>query len=245
MQKEKAVEISLNGHYLCRQRPTLPHTFACSTIGPAGLNFRVRDGNGWYPRGKITDNLEAFLRASGPAAEILSARRPGPQTPKCKDLEDNTSQLNRLGVAPAKSRALLLQDGASGHPFADQATPGCLVWRATRFGGWRRVLADAPGKFYGQAERAISTGKLRALPRFHLQPINQVIFLGPSYPACAGLGDLILGSASRLYAFSVYHHRTSLPSRAMGMTAGTQEVRPSRSSRTKDRPPQISYAHIR
>ena len=33
------------------------HTFACSTIGPAGLNFRVRDGNGWNPRGKITDNL--------------------------------------------------------------------------------------------------------------------------------------------------------------------------------------------
>src|ERR1700687_1727121 len=43
---------------LCRQLPTLPHTFACSTIGPAGLNFRVRDGNGWNPRGKITDNLQ-------------------------------------------------------------------------------------------------------------------------------------------------------------------------------------------
>ena len=40
--------------YLCRRRPTLPHTFACSTIGPAGLNFRVRDGNGCFPRGKIT-----------------------------------------------------------------------------------------------------------------------------------------------------------------------------------------------
>src|ERR1700704_3796495 len=47
-----------------------------------------------------------------------------------------------------------------------------------------------------------------------------------------GLGDLILRRASRLYAFSGYHNRTSLPSRAIGMTAGTQEVRPSRSSRT-------------
>jgi len=37
------------------------HTLgACSTIGPAGLNFRVRDGNGWIPRGKITDNLRRF-----------------------------------------------------------------------------------------------------------------------------------------------------------------------------------------
>ncbi len=60
-----------------------------------------------------------------------------------------------------------------------------------------------------------------------------------------GLGDLILERASRLYAFSGYHNRTSLPSRALGRTTGTQEVRPSRSSRTKDSPPQISYAHSR
>src|ERR1700747_855162 len=60
-----------------------------------------------------------------------------------------------------------------------------------------------------------------------------------------GLGDLILWSASRLYAFSGYHNRTSLPSCAIGMTTGTQEVRPSRSSRTKDRSTQISYAHTR
>ncbi len=58
-------------------------------------------------------------------------------------------------------------------------------------------------------------------------------------------GDLILERASRLYAFSGYHNRTSLPSRALGRTTGTQEVRPSRSSRTKDSPPQISYAHSR
>src|SRR6201988_5511803 len=60
-----------------------------------------------------------------------------------------------------------------------------------------------------------------------------------------GLGDLILERASRLYAFSGYHNRTSLPSRAFGKTTGTQEVRPSRSSRTKDSPLQISYAHSR
>jgi hypothetical protein len=58
-------------------------------------------------------------------------------------------------------------------------------------------------------------------------------------------GDLILERASRLYAFSGYHNRTSLPSHALGRTTGTQEVRPSRSSRTKDSPPQISYAHSR
>src|ERR1700693_921006 len=57
--REKATLISERGLYLCRQLPTLPHTFACSTIGPAGLNFRVRDGNGWNPRGKITDKSES------------------------------------------------------------------------------------------------------------------------------------------------------------------------------------------
>ncbi len=58
------------------------HTLgACSTIGPAGLNYRVRDGNGWIPRGKITDNLRRFAGVNEaaeqaakwePAAETLS-----------------------------------------------------------------------------------------------------------------------------------------------------------------------------
>jgi len=59
------------------------------------------------------------------------------------------------------------------------------------------------------------------------------------------LGDLILGKVSRLYAFSAYPDRTSLPSYATGVTTGSQEVRPPRSSRTKGRPPQISCAHHR
>ena len=37
--------------------PSLPHTRACSTIGAEGLNFRVRDGNGWDPLAKVTQNL--------------------------------------------------------------------------------------------------------------------------------------------------------------------------------------------
>ena len=42
---------------LIGRRPTLPHTRACSTIGAEGLNFRVRDGNGWDPFARITQNL--------------------------------------------------------------------------------------------------------------------------------------------------------------------------------------------
>ena len=51
-------------------------------------------------------------------------------------------------------------------------------------------LLTAQSKFYGQAERAISTGKLHALLRFNLQPINQVVFLGPSLPLRVGRSHL-------------------------------------------------------
>ncbi len=120
-EKEKAVEISLNGLYLCRQRPTLPHTFACSNIGPAGLNYRVRDGNGWIPRGKITDKLRRLAGVNKPpsggewepAAEVLRRILCAEGSPTAisvldhlicnqmlqqtfKEREDETSQLNRL-----------------------------------------------------------------------------------------------------------------------------------------------------
>src|SRR5579859_1209041 len=62
-QKQKATFISEMWPFsiLIRQRPTLPHSYPCSTIGPARLNFRVRDGNGCDPRGMITGN---FLKYS-------------------------------------------------------------------------------------------------------------------------------------------------------------------------------------
>ena len=40
-----------------RQRPTFPQPHGCSIIGPGGLNFRVRDGNGWNPSGKVTEKI--------------------------------------------------------------------------------------------------------------------------------------------------------------------------------------------
>src|ERR1700741_450851 len=37
-----------------RQRPTLPYPCGYSTIGPGGLNYRVRNGIGCGPTGKTT-----------------------------------------------------------------------------------------------------------------------------------------------------------------------------------------------
>jgi|ERR1700760_2584075 hypothetical protein len=54
--------------------------------------------------------------------------------------------------------------------------------------GW---LAFTPGKFYGQAERAISTGKRKTLLSLYLQPIKQVVFLCPSSPFWVGRSNLV------------------------------------------------------
>jgi hypothetical protein len=45
-----------------RQRPTLPHSFPCSTIGAEELNFRVRDGNGCCLFAIATE--KAFMQTS-------------------------------------------------------------------------------------------------------------------------------------------------------------------------------------
>src|SRR5580692_1556008 len=55
--KKPAPRSGLFVYELCRRSPNLPHTYACSTIGPTRLNFRVRDGNGWDPRSKLTGKL--------------------------------------------------------------------------------------------------------------------------------------------------------------------------------------------
>jgi len=73
----------------------------------------------------------------------------------------------------------------------------------------------------------------------HLRPINVVICHGPYL--VNPVGNLILERASHLDAFSAYPFRRSLTSRALGRTTGTRELRPSRSSRTRDSLPQISY----
>src|SRR5271166_476161 len=62
--------------------------------------------------------------------------------------------------------------------------------------GWPNAPTSArwvevtPSKFYGQAERAISTGKLHALLRFHIQPIKHVVFVCPSFPFWVGRSHL-------------------------------------------------------
>ena len=94
---------------------------------------------------------------------------------------------------------------------------------------------------YRSSPRTISTGRLNALLRLHLPPIDPVVCWGPY--RVLPVGALILEWASHLDAFSAYPFRTWPMSSALGRTTHTPEVRPSRSSRTRDSSPQGSCAH--
>jgi hypothetical protein len=60
---------------LSRRRPTFPHSYPCSIIGPARLNYRVRDGNGCDPRGMTTGNLRKLAAlAISVISDQISAR---------------------------------------------------------------------------------------------------------------------------------------------------------------------------
>src|SRR5918995_4942276 len=63
---KKSPEIQYLWAFLCfksRQRPTFPQPHGCSIIGPGGLNFRVRNGNGWDPSGKVTEKLFVGIKS--------------------------------------------------------------------------------------------------------------------------------------------------------------------------------------
>ena len=88
--------------------------------------------------------------------------------------------------------------------------PGCDVRGGSVFQRGRCVAQDLTTgswrwarRWYlvGQADRAISTGQLRGLPRFDLRPIDVVVFHGSQR-------DLVLRRVSRLDAFSGYPIRT-------------------------------------
>ena len=114
---------------------------------------------------------------------------------------------------------------------------------ATKLIGLQGLLEECPPELRGVNSMDKPNGRLVLVSFTHYCAFTPSLSTRSS--SWALQGDLIFGRASRLYAFSGYHNRTSLPSRALGRTTGTQEVRPSRSSRTKDSPPQISYAHSR
>ena len=91
----------------------------------------------------------------------------------------------------------------------------------------------------------------QALDRLVLTSSRITAFTPSTYQPCClqgvlpafAVGYLFSRGASRLDAFSVYPVRTSLPCYAVGTTTVAPEVRPFRSSRTRNSSSHVSYAH--
>ena len=97
-----------------------------------------------------------------------------------------------------------------------------------------------PTSLLRSSPRPISTGPLNPSLNLHARPIYHVVCMG-SY-SLNGMGNFILRRASRLDAFSAYPFRIWVPSATAGAITGTPEIRPSRSSRTRDSASQVSCA---
>ena len=72
-QRRRALEKS-------RRRPTLPHSYPCSTIGAGGLNFCVRNGNRCDPSAIATENRKTmtipYLQPKKNSGDYGQAARP-------------------------------------------------------------------------------------------------------------------------------------------------------------------------
>ena len=192
--------------------------------GPDGLNGRVRNGNGCDPAGIVAGNAKLrwsnhnFVNPGGSVTTGKSYRKlSGGRVSK-------TSHTG--GTRPRRdsgsSRRWVLRRETCLH-----ADPVAFR-RATGRGG------QAIGCWNWSAE---------AVARLTL-PAHRPGGLPGAFIACAN-GNLVLEGASRLDAFSAYPVPTWLPGGAPSGTAGTPEVGPPQSSRTRGDAPQVSCAHGR
>ena len=192
------------------------HVLRRSTIGAEGFHGRVRDGIGCLaprcdhqavaaPRGRRAEDgaqrtarrgrrpQDSGQRTDGDRALVLRVRhRPSPE--RCRP----SAVARALSSERCRSTAEFVNAGGE---VPSSAALGCGALSA----GWRLPL-HAGGfpvwlSIMDRAVRAISTGQLHSLLRFHPRPIDVVVFHGSRR-------DLVLRGASRLDAFSGYPVRT-------------------------------------
>src|SRR5574337_2180489 len=107
----------------------------------------------------------------------------------CRPGDDLLSRVLRQSTIGAKAFDGRVRDGIGSDRLAKATRPAKNGGRKKISSGRSKTgffVADFKsassrlGDESNQAERAISTGKLRALPRFHTRPINVVVFHGSS-----------------------------------------------------------------
>ena len=182
------------------------------------------------------------------SAPIRSTVAASPKTAKgprsARALQETGGDLLSQGVTPQVPSAQtgLTSVFGMGTGVSPSLSPP-RIWLSTNTRPRRPT--SVPRAFHSEHEhrsnpspRPISTGLLNTLLCVHIRPINVVVYHGPYL--VDPVRSLILELVSRLDAFSAYPFRRSLTSRALGRTTGTRELRPSRSSRTRDSLPQAS-----
>src|SRR3982750_1968680 len=89
-----------------RRRPTLPQSFPCSTIGPGGLNFRVRDGIGCNPSGKTAGNLLSATAPKGGMAPVSQCQvhQGGATKTLCLERQQSSFRLDLINGASTIKR---------------------------------------------------------------------------------------------------------------------------------------------
>ena len=99
---------------LSRRRPTFPHSYPCSIIGPARLNFRVRDGNGCDPRGMTTGKSVKSLRSryqtsaiKKQTSKLFAAAQERAEDPPLRQL---LTTISRLATSSARCRTVTVNN---------------------------------------------------------------------------------------------------------------------------------------
>ena len=139
----------------------LSHVLRQSTIGAKAFDGRVRDGIG-------SDRL---ARATRPAKNGFGRRR----TEGRKE-----AFLRRLSSVFRLPREAKLEFARAEYVREQRRYPSSVL---------RRLSSDSRlGDESNQVGRAISTGQLHALPRFHIRPIDVVVFHGSSGRTCFEAG---------------------------------------------------------
>jgi hypothetical protein len=144
----------------------------------------------------LLDLARAAGRTASPSPDLIRGSDPGTSCPMKRVVRVSSGGKARAlpeeGCRPMGPRVWIpgSQVRGRGHcsPNRSQVRAGAL----NDFCRWVRTL---------EADRAISTGQLRGLPRFHLRPIDVMVCDGSRR-------DLVLRRVSRLDAFSGYPGRT-------------------------------------
>ena len=168
--------------YYCRQRPTLPHSCPCSTIGGIRLNFRVRNGNGCDPDPMTTGMLAAW---GSPLRSLRELRGARPRQ-SCQRTRDFRLQSSELRFSDSVDPGRLVRQSELCSEICNLVLPRQLnilqtvvssstsSTEAHEGGGGRHAAVSAciVETIYGQASRLISIGQLNASPRLHTRPIT-------------------------------------------------------------------------